>query len=122
MMFSSSAGEKAVLAQIKVETLETSVSKTDDWILPADVTLGLMFGRFGSRQPVQDRQPHHRLWFDKKPAQEVGRLYHWLIASSNKARPDTGLDITATEGRNFTQKPCYLNAVVKEKTEFAFVC
>lgn len=122
MMFGSSAGKEAVLAQIEVEAFETPISESDDRILSANVTLRLMFSRLGSRQTVEDGQPDHGLRFHEKPAQEVGRLNHWLIASPDETRSDTGLDITSAKGSHFAQKTRNLNAVVKKKSEFAFVC
>ena len=66
---------KVYLTKVKVEALEAPISQTDDGELFTDVALGLMFGGFRCRQPVQDGHPDQGLRFELHPRQELGGFY-----------------------------------------------
>ena len=69
--FDFSARKEAVLANVKVEVLKGSVSEADDRVFLAYGTLGIVSGRLGSCQPMQDWHPDYGLWLEFEPFEEI---------------------------------------------------
>ena len=69
--FDFSARKEAVLANVKVEVFERSVSEADDRVFLAYGTLGVVSGRLGSCQSMQDWHPDYGLWLEFEPFEEI---------------------------------------------------
>lgn len=68
-----------------------SVPESNNGALLTDVTLGLVLGGLSSSHPVQDRQPHHGLWFQPHPVQEKGCFDLWFVVGlQHKGKNDRG--------------------------------
>ena len=73
--FHFAARKEAVLANVEVEVLERAVSEADDRVLLADRALGVVSGRLGRGQPMQDRHPDYGLRLELEPFEEVGQAH-----------------------------------------------
>jgi hypothetical protein len=71
---------------------------------------------------VQYGQPNHALWFLLQPAQEVHGFYLvFVLASFLEATTHAGLDVRASERRDFAQLSRYLYAVMQQKSQFTLI-
>ena len=66
-------------AELSTQTL--SIPEAFDRALPADRALSLVFYLLGKGHSVKDCHPHHRLWLQVSPFQELGSLDGWLPIS-----------------------------------------
>lgn len=57
MVLGVAAEEETLLTHVKVEAFQAPVPESNYRILLADITLSLVLGALGGRQPVQNRQP-----------------------------------------------------------------
>ena len=75
MITRGSSGEEAALADIIVETFQTSEAQTNDGIFLADLAFRFMFHALGARQTMEGWDPDDALRFLAQPVQELLRRY-----------------------------------------------
>lgn len=122
VIFCLAPGEEAALAHVEVEALEASIPEADNGVLLADVALGLVLGALGRGEPVQHRQPDHRLGLLLEPAEEVHGLDLVLVlAGFLEAAAHRGLDVGAAEGSHLAKLTRHLDAIMQQQAELALV-
>ena len=89
MLLGGHVAEEALLAEVKVEALQTAVAEADNRIRPTEVALGRVAGLLRQTQPVQHQQPHQRLRLGADPVE------HLLGGDALRRRPAGHLQTAA---------------------------
>ena len=120
LVSSSLASKEARLTHVKVETFEASIAEPANGTGLANVALGLMAGRLGSYEPMQNRQPDHALRLLLHPVEEMkglNQVFAWACFA--EAAPHRGLHVGPTKGGEFAQNSGDLDAIMQQKAQFS---